>query len=140
MYTTIIAVNTQNDGQEPAYETILLGASSNLYVSPDNIYLTFPIWGTGMGDVDKTSIHRIHIEGSEIEPVASGEVPGTLLNQFSMDEYEVTSGWPPQPVPKHQEQCICPGYGPQHYGLSWKASLPGKPSIQPGSWVREAIW
>jgi len=88
MYTTIIAVNTQNDGQEPAYETILLGASSNLYVSPDNIYLTFPIWGTGMGDFDKTSIHRIHIAGDEIIPVASGEVPGMVLNQFSMDEYE----------------------------------------------------
>jgi uncharacterized secreted protein with C-terminal beta-propeller domain len=88
MYTTIVAVNTQNDGQEPTYETILLGASSNLYVSLNNIYLTFPVWGTGMGDFDKTSIHRIHIAGDEITPVASGEVPGTLLNQFSMDEYD----------------------------------------------------
>jgi inhibitor of cysteine peptidase len=87
MYTTIIAVNTQNDGQEPTYETILLGASSNLYVSQNNIYLTFPVWGTGIGDFDKTSIHRIHIAGDEIIPVASGEVPGTVLNQFSMDEY-----------------------------------------------------
>jgi len=87
MYTTIIGVNTQNDSQEPTYETILLGASSNLYVSLNNIYLTFPVWGTGMGDFDKTSIHRIHIAGDEITPVASGEVPGTLLNQFSMDEY-----------------------------------------------------
>ena len=32
MYTTIIAINRQNDEQEPAYETILLGTSSNLYV------------------------------------------------------------------------------------------------------------
>ena len=93
MYTTIIAINTQNDGQEPAYETILMGASSNLYVSPDNIYLTFPVWGTDMlgrevWESPKTSIHRIHIEGAEIEYVASGEVPGMVLNQFSMDEYD----------------------------------------------------
>jgi len=93
MYTTIIAINTQNDGQEPAYETILLGASSNLYVSPDNIYLTFPVWGTDMlgrevWESPKTSIHRIHIEGAEIEYVASGQVPGMVLNQFSMDEYD----------------------------------------------------
>jgi uncharacterized secreted protein with C-terminal beta-propeller domain len=87
MYTTVIAINTQNDGQEPTYETILLGASSNLYVSLNNIYLTFPVWGTGIGDLDKTSIHRIHIADDEIIPVASGEVPGTVLNQFSMDEY-----------------------------------------------------
>jgi inhibitor of cysteine peptidase len=88
MYTTIMAINTQNDDQEPTYETILLGASSNLYVSLNNIYLTFPVWGGDVGDFEKTSIHRIHIAGAEIEPIASGEVPGMVLNQFSMDEYE----------------------------------------------------
>ena len=88
MYTTIIAVNTQNDDQEPTYETILLGASSNLYVSQNNIYLTFPVWGGDVGDFGGTSIHRIHIEGDQITPAASGEVPGTVLNQFSMDEYD----------------------------------------------------
>ncbi len=88
MYTTIMAINTQNDDQEPTIETILLGASSNLYVSLNNIYLTFPVWGRDVGDLAKTSIHRIHIEGDEIEYVASGEVPGMVLNQFSMDEYD----------------------------------------------------
>jgi inhibitor of cysteine peptidase len=88
MYTTVMAINTQNDDQEPTYETILLGASSNVYVSLYNIYLTFPVWGTGVGDFDKTSIYRIQIEGDKIEYVASGEVPGMVLNQFSMDEYD----------------------------------------------------
>jgi len=87
MYTTIMAINTQNDDQEPIYETILLGASSNLYVSLNNIYLTFPVWERDMWDFQESSIHRIHIEGDEIEYVASGEVPGIVLNQFSMDEY-----------------------------------------------------
>ncbi|MCK4843353.1 MAG: beta-propeller domain-containing protein, partial [Dehalococcoidia bacterium] len=87
MYTTIMAINTQNDDQQPTYETILLGASSNLYVSLNNIYLTFPVWGTDIWgrevwDFQKSSIHRIHIEGDEIEYVASGEVPGMVLNQF----------------------------------------------------------
>jgi len=93
MYTTIMAVNTQNDGEEPAYETILLGASSTLYVSLNNIYLTFPVWGTDIlgrevWDSPRTSIHRIHIEGNAIEYEASGDVPGMVLNQFSMDEYD----------------------------------------------------
>jgi hypothetical protein len=88
MYTTIMAINTQNDDQEPTYETILLGASSNLYVSLNSIYLTFPVWGEYVGNFQKTSIHRIHIDGAEIEPIASGEVPGMVLNQFSMDEYD----------------------------------------------------
>jgi len=93
MYTTIIAINTQNDDQGPTYETILLGASSTLYVSPNNIYLTFPVWGTDIlgrevWDSPRTSIHRLHIEGEAIEYMASGEVPGMVLNQFSMDEYD----------------------------------------------------
>ena len=87
MYTTIIALNIQEDSQEPTYETILLGASSNLYVSMNNIYLTFPVWGRDVGDVGKTSVHRIHIEGGVMNYAASGEVPGMVLNQFSMDEY-----------------------------------------------------
>ena len=91
MYTIIIAVDTQNDDREPTTETVLLGASSNLYVSLDNIYLTFPVWGKAlwnMWDSQTTAIHRIHIDGHDIEYVASGEVPGMVLNQFSMDEYQ----------------------------------------------------
>jgi uncharacterized secreted protein with C-terminal beta-propeller domain len=88
MYTTIIAINTQNDDQEPTYETILLGASSNLYVSTDNIYLTFPVWRGDVGDSERTAIHRIHIQGSVMNYTANGEVPGMVLNQFSMDEYD----------------------------------------------------
>jgi len=88
MYTSIIAINSQDDDQEPTVETILLGASSNLYVSLDNIYLTFPVWGGDVGDFQKTSIHRIHINGGAMNYTASGEVPGMVLNQFSMDEYE----------------------------------------------------
>ena len=93
MYTTIMAINTQNDNQEPTYETILLGASSSVYVSLNNIYLTFPVWGTDVLGTEvwnsgSTSVHRIHIEGDAIEYVASGEVPGMVLDQFSMDEYD----------------------------------------------------
>lgn len=88
MYTTIMAINTQNDDQKATYATMLLGASSNLYVSLNNIYLTFPVWGGDVGDFQRTSIHRIHIEGNNMTYVASGEVPGMVLNQFSMDEYD----------------------------------------------------
>jgi len=87
MYTTIMAINTQNDDQKATYATMLLGASSNLYVSLDNIYLTLPVWGGYIGDFQKTSVHRIHIAGNNMTYVASGEFPGMVLNQFSMDEY-----------------------------------------------------
>jgi len=88
MFTSIIAINTQDDSEAPTVETILLGASSNLYVSRDNIYLTFPVWGWVMWESQKTAIHRIQIDGNAINYVASGEVPGMVLNQFSMDEHD----------------------------------------------------
>ena len=79
-FTTIVAVNVQNDEEEPTHESILLGAARGVYVSLNNIYITFP-------EGEMTLIYRIHIEGSKIEFAASGEVHGYVLNQFSMDEY-----------------------------------------------------
>jgi uncharacterized secreted protein with C-terminal beta-propeller domain len=48
---------------------------------------------------EKTVIHRINVDGLDIEPEAVGDVPGRVLNQFSMDEYDgmfriaTTTGW-----------------------------------------------
>jgi len=80
-FTTVAAINLQDDAQEPTHETFLLGATSNMYVSVNNIYITF--WAKSGG----TLVHRIHIDDQTIRGEAKGEVPGTVLNQFSMDEY-----------------------------------------------------
>jgi len=82
-FTTIMSVNTVNDDEEPVHETLLLGGASTIYVSPSNIYVTFSNWSS---EGEKTDIHRIHINEGQIEYHAAGEVPGSLLNQFSMDE------------------------------------------------------
>ncbi|MGB9676501.1 MAG: beta-propeller domain-containing protein [Candidatus Bathyarchaeales archaeon] len=81
VYTTIVAVNVQNDWQEPTYGPLLLGATSTLYVSLNNVYLAIT-------DYCKTYLHRIRIEDCKISYVADGQVPGMALNQFSMDEYD----------------------------------------------------
>jgi len=39
---------------------------------------------------EKTIIHKINIKDKEINYQTAGEVPGRILNQFSMDEYENT--------------------------------------------------
>ena len=82
-FTTIMSVNVVNDDEDPVHQTLLLGSASTIYVSPNNIYVTFTNWSIGS---EKTSIHRIHIDEGRIEYHATGEVPGRLLNQFSMDE------------------------------------------------------
>ena len=82
-FTTIIGINIQTG--ELTHETFLLGSASCIYVSQKNIYVAIPKYGSNM---QKTEIHRIHIENGEITCEASSEVPGYVLNQFSMDEYD----------------------------------------------------
>jgi uncharacterized secreted protein with C-terminal beta-propeller domain len=91
-YTTFIAMNMQNTTEAPVYLTLMLGSSSNMYVSLNNIYITAP------EAYDNTTIHRIQIRGSNLTYEAKGYVPGRELNQFSMDEYAdhfriVTTTW-----------------------------------------------
>jgi len=76
-FTNIVAMNIRDAGQEPTVKSFLLGATSCIYVSIDNIYLTSPA----------TNIHKISIKDGDIKYVANGLVPGYVLNQFSMDEY-----------------------------------------------------
>jgi uncharacterized secreted protein with C-terminal beta-propeller domain len=80
-FTTFVAVNMQNNTEIPTYTTTLLGGTSGMYVSPNNIYVTYSNW---QGD---TSIYRMHIAKNDITWEANGTVPGHELNQFSMDEY-----------------------------------------------------
>ena len=80
-YTTLVAINIQNLDEEPNYVTILLGATSNMYVSLHNVYVTF------LSIDGDTLIYRIRVENSTLLCEAEGKVPGRILNQFSMDEY-----------------------------------------------------
>ncbi len=81
MYTTIVAMNVQDIAEKPTNKTILLGGTSCMYVSLNNIYIAFP-------KSESTLVYRIYIENDTIEPMASGQVPGYVLNQFSMDEHD----------------------------------------------------
>jgi len=91
-FTTVAAINVQDDTQKPTHETYLLGATSCMYVSPSNIYITYLAQSGG------TLIYRIRIEDEMIKGEAKGEVSGSVLNQFSMDEYKgylrlATTAW-----------------------------------------------
>lgn len=91
-FTTIVALNLKNDLEEPVYKTILTGPATCMYVSQRNIYLAIRVYPTIKPEasdrhLETTAIYKIRINGREIECDASGEVPGFVLNQFSMDEY-----------------------------------------------------
>jgi inhibitor of cysteine peptidase len=86
-FTTVFAVNIKDESVEPTHETFLLGASSVIYASLNNVYLAIPSYDPETS-VEMTHIVRILVQGNTISSEASGEVPGQVLNQYSMDEYE----------------------------------------------------
>jgi uncharacterized secreted protein with C-terminal beta-propeller domain len=81
-FTTVVSINIETS--EIIHEAFLVGYSTCLYVSPNNIYIATPKYGE---DTQTTEIHRIHIDNGDITYETSGQVPGYVLNQFSMDEY-----------------------------------------------------
>ncbi|MEM2892880.1 MAG: beta-propeller domain-containing protein [Candidatus Bathyarchaeia archaeon] len=87
-YTNIFSMSLLDPGKPLNHESLLVGASSCIYVSTSHIYITVPRYEQmGSGRVEKTSIYRIGIEGGKIIYMAGGVVPGWVLNQFSMDEF-----------------------------------------------------
>ena len=107
-YTTIAALNIENDQEQGVSTTILMGNAGSIYVSQSNIYLTDevttyqssmsspPQTGTNIIPMpiapvqlysQGTDIYRIAISGSSLTLAASGNVTGTVMSQYSMDEY-----------------------------------------------------
>jgi len=84
-FTIVLAVNVQNVNVEPSYETFLLGASREIYMSHENLYLIVSRYHE-KNSVVVTEIYRIRIKENSMRVEASGQVPGRILNQFSMDE------------------------------------------------------
>jgi inhibitor of cysteine peptidase len=82
-YTTVTALDISANNPSASTETYMLGTSSTIYVSLTNIFLTQPTWD----QQEETVIHRISINNSSITYESTGTVPGHVLNQFSMDEY-----------------------------------------------------
>jgi uncharacterized secreted protein with C-terminal beta-propeller domain len=108
MYTTIMALNIENSQEQAVSTTILMGNAGSLYVSPSNIYLTDEVstyqttsstatqTGTTVMPMpiipvqlysQGTEIYRIAISGTSFTLAAAGNVTGTVMNQYSMDEY-----------------------------------------------------
>ncbi len=93
--TYIVAVDLKTD--EVNQESFMFSSSSTLYVSTNNIYLTYSSYEYLEPDISKariygcsttkTIIHKISIDNNKVEYISKGEVPGRIINQFSMDEH-----------------------------------------------------
>jgi uncharacterized secreted protein with C-terminal beta-propeller domain len=84
-FTNFLSVNVQNPDEQIGHESFLLGPSSTLYASTENIYITAPSWNA-TSQTQITKIFKITVDDRRMEYTADGVVPGSVLNQFSMDE------------------------------------------------------
>ena len=89
VFYTASAFSVRKDTGTPDAETFLLGYDTTLFASQENLYIgyrnTGPAYSEGIRD--QTIIHRFAIKRGAIDYQAMGEVPGHLLNQFSLDEH-----------------------------------------------------
>jgi len=83
-FTSFYGLDIANDAVAPTNLTVVMGGASSMYVSQNNIYVTYPTWTDGG---QYTSIYRVEIAGLQLNFKAQGSVPGYTLNQYSMDEY-----------------------------------------------------
>ncbi|EWG10169.1 beta-propeller domain-containing protein [Cytobacillus firmus] len=87
-----IAVLDLNAGGKPLAVTSYLGSGNEFYMSKNNLYLAATQYNNEiiadrqMPHPD-TSIFKFNIKDGKVEFQASAEIKGTVLNQFSMDEY-----------------------------------------------------
>lgn len=76
----------------------VLGGTGTVYLSTDNLYLAAANWDpspqvrerAGAGDLQQSSVTqlaRIAIASGELTLAAQGAVPGSVVNQFALDEY-----------------------------------------------------
>lgn len=94
--THVISINLNT--YDIVEKSFMLGSSQTMYVSKNNIFLAsthypyYPIYRPQGGissysNQETTILHKISINIGDISYIAQGEIPGHILNQFSMDEH-----------------------------------------------------
>lgn len=98
-YLIVAGINLDSPS-EAASVSSYLGSGQNIYASAENLYVAVTsyqryhimpliapdIWPSY--DTSKTRIYKFAMDGGHLTYKSSGEAPGTILNQFSMDEFE----------------------------------------------------
>ena len=84
-YLLVAAVDIM-DEKESANVEAYLGSGSEVYMSENALYVSGNDYNSFWGTV--TNITRFTVDGTRIAYSGGGMVQGSLLNQFSMDEYD----------------------------------------------------
>lgn len=83
-YLNIAAFNITNN--EPASINSYLGAGNQMYASSTNLYITKTKYNYDDETDINTEIYKFNLKDATCTFSKTGKVPGSVLNQFSMDE------------------------------------------------------
>ena len=86
----IVAGIPTDDPQAPVVDEVVLGSSGDIYASKENLYVAeqkYPSFYMDSSDQEQTVIHKFTLARADIGYAGKSDVPGHILNQFSMDEY-----------------------------------------------------
>ncbi len=88
-FITVVGMSMTEDND--INKEVIVGSGQNVYASLENFYVaqTSYNYPSIMGESGKqtTAISKFNLDNGNIEFTAKGEVPGHILNQFSMDEF-----------------------------------------------------
>ncbi len=95
---TIASISMDDDNAEIQKE-VIAASGQNVYASHENLYIAEEHWPVFLfartesgidGDTnqEETVIHKFSLDNGKVTYDGYGSVPGRILNQFSMDEYD----------------------------------------------------
>lgn len=95
MYTA--GIDLSDESSKPDVD-VYLGGSDTVYVSKDSMYAAIADYSYDNTAAQtelyspvytaSTAVYKFNLNGGNIDVAAQGRVPGTIINQFSMDEHE----------------------------------------------------
>jgi uncharacterized secreted protein with C-terminal beta-propeller domain len=90
---SVVSMDVTDDQPGVSASTSLVGVSGQVYASQDNMYIVSSGWNTGVwglwtGGGDSSTIYKFSLTDLAIPLVATGVVPGHVLDQFSMSEQD----------------------------------------------------
>jgi len=89
-YLIVAGINLDRPKEKADINTYL-GSGENIYASTKNLYVAVTSYQYEVkedNNINNTKVYKFAMNDGKLTYTAGGEVPGTILNQFSMDEYD----------------------------------------------------
>ncbi len=82
-FITVAAISMTDENRDLEKE-VIVGNGQNIYASQEYLYIA----QSSYSRQEETVVSKFEMKNGQIKFIGDGDVPGRILNQFSMDEYD----------------------------------------------------